>query len=169
MSHDDARGRVETAFTTYHRSFFLIELLALEISYRDDACVVRFPVDDFLRDPEGAYPGGLLATVMDVAMAHLCKHLNGHAGATITLNTEFLQPLLTGPAVCEARFSRHGRSIGFAEAEIRDGEERLVAQGTAVSVVRLIGTWARVPQRRLWLLLVDVTRLDGCGPSAVFS
>lgn len=132
MSRDTARERIDTAFETYHRSFFLIELLGLEISYRDDLCLVRFPVDDFLCDPEGAYPGGLLATVMDVAMAHLCKHLNGHAGATITLNAEFLRPLNTGPGLCEARYIRHGRAIGFAEAEIRDGEERLIARGAAV-------------------------------------
>lgn len=132
MSHDAARQRVETAFDTYHRSFFLIELLSLEVGYREDACVVRFPVDDFLFGPQGAYPAGLLATVMDVAMAHLSKHLNGHAGATITLNAEFLRPLTIGPAICEARYKKRGRSIGFAEAEIRDADERLVARGSAV-------------------------------------
>lgn len=132
MSQDAARQRVETAFDTYHRSFFLIELLSLEVSYRDDVCVVRFPVDDFLLDPQGTYPGGLLTAVMDVAMAHLSKHLNGHAGATITLNTEFLQPLVNGPAFCEARYTRNGRDIGFVEARIWDADHNPIAKGAAV-------------------------------------
>ena len=134
MSQEAAHERVETAFDTYHRSFFLVELLGLEISYGDDVCIVHFPVDAFLCNPQGSYHGGLLAAVMDVAMAHLSKHVNGQVGATVELQSRFLRPLIKGPARCEARYTRNGRSIGFVEAEIRDADGNLIAQGTA--------TWA---------------------------
>jgi uncharacterized protein (TIGR00369 family) len=131
MNKENARQRVETAFETHGRSFFLVELLGLEISYGEDVCITRFPVDDFLFNPQGSYHGGLLATVMDVTMAHLCKKLNGAAGATMELKSLYPRPLTQGPARCEARFTRQGRSVGFVEAWVWDAEENLVAQGTA--------------------------------------
>jgi uncharacterized protein (TIGR00369 family) len=131
MSREAAQQRLETAFDTHHRSFFLVELLGLEISYDDDVCIVRFPVDDFLFNPQGSYHGGLLAAVMDVAMAHLSKHVNGRVGATVELQSRFMRPLTKGPARCEARYTRNGRSIGFVEAEIWDADGNSIAQGTA--------------------------------------
>jgi uncharacterized protein (TIGR00369 family) len=131
MDEENARRRIGTAFETHDRSFFLVELLGLEIGYGDEVCITRFPVDDFLFNPQGSYHGGLLATVMDVTMAHLCKKLKGHAGATMELKSQYPRPLTKGPARCEARFIRQGRSVGFVEAQVWDAEDRLVAQGTA--------------------------------------
>lgn len=131
MDEENARARVEAALDDHHRSFFLVELLGLEISYGADVCVSRFPVDDFLFNPQGGYQGGLLTAVMDITMAHLCKKLNGAAGVTMELKSQYMRTLVKGPARCEARFNRQGRSVGFVEAQVWDAKDELVARGTA--------------------------------------
>jgi uncharacterized protein (TIGR00369 family) len=131
MNKENARQRIETAFETYGRSFFLVELLGLEISYSENVCITWFPVDDFLFNPQGSYHGGLLTAIMDVTMAHLCKKLNGDAGVTMELKSLYPRPLTQGPALCKAWFTRQDRSVGFVEARVWDAKEKLVAQGTA--------------------------------------
>jgi len=131
MNEGAARTRFEAAIGDYRRSFFLVEFLGLEIGYEDDLCHTRFPVEEFFFGPQGSYHGGLLTAIMDITMAHLSKRLTGAAGATMALNTQYLRPLTNGPARCEARFLRQGRSVSFLEAHIWDADGKLTAQATA--------------------------------------
>ena len=95
------------------------------------ACIITMPVDDFLYNPQGSYHGGMLATVMDVAMGHLIKKTTGVAGITLEMKNQYLRPLTIGPARCEGRFLRHSRGLSFLEARIWDGQNRLVAHATS--------------------------------------
>ena len=89
--------------------------------------------------------------------------------------SERQRELARGDASEEFAFAAESAAYEAAKKKILNDKKTYGTKGHMqealkdLSVVRLIGTWARVPQRRLWLLLVDVTRLDGCGPSAVFS
>ena len=92
-----ARGRIESALTNYKQefgSFFIAKMLGLEILYQENSCIIKFPVEDFLFNPQGTYHGGMLATIMDISMGHLIKEIAGKAGITLEMKNQFLRPLL---------------------------------------------------------------------------
>ena len=134
MDEKTARARFENALGTYRQdfgTFFIAKLMGLEISYPDDYCLVEFPVADFLFNPQGSYHGGMLATVMDISMGHLINHTVGVPGMTLEMKNQYLRPLIKGPARCEGRFIRQGRSISFLESRIWDGDDKLSAHATS--------------------------------------
>lgn len=111
--------------------FFLAKLLALDITFVEDRCVIRFPIRDFLFNPQGSLHGGVLATVMDISMGHLLHHSYGVGGATIEMKVQYMRPLTSGTASCTGQFIKRGRSIAFLESRIEDGAGRLVAAATS--------------------------------------
>jgi uncharacterized protein (TIGR00369 family) len=134
MDEKTARARFENALGTYRQdfgTFFIAKLMGLEISYPDDYCLVEFQVADFLFNPQGSYHGGMLATVMDISMGHLINHTVGVPGMTLEMKNQYLRPLIKGPARCEGRFIRQGRSISFLESRIWDGDDKLSAHATS--------------------------------------
>jgi len=112
-------------------TFFLAKLLALDISYDEDKCIVRFPVRDFLFNPQGSLHGGVLATVMDISMGHLLHHASGRGGATIEMKVQYLKPLTSGVAVCTGQFIKRGKNIAFLEARLEDASGKLAAVATS--------------------------------------
>jgi len=131
-----ARGAFEQALLAHEQdfeTFFLARLLDLGFDYGEDSCSIRFPVRDFAFNPQGSLHGGIIATVMDISMGHLVKRICGGPGATLEMKVQFLRPLTGGEALCEGRFLRRGRSLGFLESRLFDDQERLCAMAT--------GTW----------------------------
>ncbi|WP_245454782.1 PaaI family thioesterase [Mesorhizobium sp. M3A.F.Ca.ET.080.04.2.1] len=112
-------------------AFFLAQLLALDISYSDDTCTIRFPVQDFLFNPQGSLHGGIIGTIMDISMGHLIHHIYGRSGATIEMKVQYLRPLTTGSAVCTGQFIKRGKSIAFLESRLADSSDSLVAHATS--------------------------------------
>lgn len=115
-SHEPAFGR-----------FFLARLLDLDISYPEGKCLIRFPVRDFLFNPQGSLHGGIIATVMDISMGHLLQQTNRPGGATLEMKVQYLKPLTLGMATCEARFLSAGRNIAFLESRLYDDQNQLAA------------------------------------------
>ena len=106
MDEGKAQKQFESALKTYHQSFetfFIAKLLGLEFSYEENGCVVTFPVEDFLFNPQGTFHGGMLATVMDISMGHLINHEIGKPGLH-EMKNQFLRPLTKGPASCKGKF-----------------------------------------------------------------
>jgi uncharacterized protein (TIGR00369 family) len=129
-----ARGRIENALADYKQefgSFFIAKMLGLEILYRENNCIIKFPVEDFLFNPQGTYHGGMLATIMDISMGHLIKEVTGKAGITLEMKNQYLRPLTNGPASCEGKFIRQGRSVSFLESRVCDSNRKLIAHGTS--------------------------------------
>jgi uncharacterized protein (TIGR00369 family) len=87
----------------------------------------------------GTVHGGVIATLVDVAVGVACHSLDaegsGRAMATTELNVTFLQPSSIGPVSCRARIRRRGRSLAVGEAEVTDGSGRLMALGRATYLV----------------------------------
>lgn len=111
--------------------FFLAQLLKLGVSYTDDACVVSFPVQDFLFNPQGSLHGGVIATVMDISMGHLLHHSYGSGGATIEMKIQYMRPLQSGTAICTGRFLKRGKSMAFLESRLEDAAGKLIAVATS--------------------------------------
>ena len=129
-----ARAAFEQALAGHDQefeTFFLARLLDLGFDYGEDSLSIRFPVRDFAFNPQGSLHGGIIATVMDISMGHLIKHVCGGPGATLEMKVQYLRPLTEGEALCEGRFLRRGRSLGFLESRMFDDGARLCAMATA--------------------------------------
>jgi uncharacterized protein (TIGR00369 family) len=61
----------------------------------------------------------------------LIKHTTGVAGATLEMKNQYMRPLTKGPARCEGRFIRQGRSISFLEARVWNADDKLSAHATS--------------------------------------
>jgi 1,4-dihydroxy-2-naphthoyl-CoA hydrolase len=86
--------------------------------------------------------GGALMALAD-SVAGLCAYLNLPAGAgtsTISASTNFLRAVRSGDAVAVARPLHVGRSTIVVQTEIRDDDERLVAQVTQAQAILLAAT-----------------------------
>ena len=86
----------------------------------------------------GMAHGGLLATLLDVAMGTAARHAAGCSVVTLDMQVSFIAAG-HGTLLAEGRVLRAGRSIVFAEADIRDAAGELVAKAS--------GVFKPVPQR----------------------
>ncbi len=95
----------------------------------------RLAVDavDPLTNRRGEAHGGLLMTMLDIALGKACQKVSEGATSfvTIDLNVAFLAPG-AGRIVAEGRVLRAGRSIVFCEGEARDGTGVLLARASGV-------------------------------------
>ncbi len=98
--------------------------------------------------------GGLLMTLLDVALAHAARSPQpGHADdpdlgvATIEMKTSFLQPA-EGRLVARARLLHRTRSLAFCEGDVRDAQGRVCAHATGTfKYLRTLGGRDRLPAR----------------------
>ena len=133
MDDQAARTAFEHAIETQvpaFGSFFLARFLGLNISYPDDRSEVRFTVRDFMFNPQGSLHGGIIGTVLDIAMGHLLHH-NFGAGMTLEMKTQFIRAPKAGELTAVGRFLRKGRSINFLEARLQDDAGDLLAYATS--------------------------------------
>lgn len=136
---DDLRVRVERALSTSEPvfgRFFLARFLDLDITYDDEhqRTRVELPFADFLCNPQGSLHGGVIATVMDISMGHLC-HRYLSTAVTIEMQMRFFRPV-HGAAYCEGSLLRPGRRIVHLESRLYDEHSRLAAFAT--------GAWHRL-------------------------
>ncbi|MGH3306868.1 MAG: PaaI family thioesterase [Nocardioides sp.] len=139
LDADALRARVEDALATSEPvfgKFFLARLLDLDITYDDEhqRTRVELPFADFLRNPQGSLHGGVIATVMDISMGHLC-HRYLSTAVTIEMQLRFFRPV-HGPAYCEGSLLRPSRRIVHLESRLYDEQDRLAAFAT--------GAWHRL-------------------------
>lgn len=135
----DVRRRVEDAIATSEPAFgkfFLARLLDLRVEYDDEqqTTTVTLPYAEFLCNPQGSVHGGVLSTVMDISMGHLCHRFLSTA-VTIEMSVRYFRPL-TGPGTCRAALLRSGRRLVHLESRLTDEQDRLVAFAA--------GSWQRL-------------------------
>lgn len=109
----------------------LIGMKVLE--WVDGAVTIAVDLEDHLRNRSGVLHGGVFMTTMDAA--------GGYAGcycpepgrvrktATLSFNTNFLAPGLTGRILTRARVRGGGTKIYFASVEVVDERGSLLAMG----------------------------------------
>ncbi|MCJ2014561.1 PaaI family thioesterase [Methylobacterium sp. J-076] len=79
----------------------------------------------------GIAHGGILCTLLDVAMGTAARLAAGGPVVTLDMQTRFLNPG-RGTLEAEGRVTRGGRSVLFCEATIRDAQGTPVASATGV-------------------------------------
>lgn len=75
--------------------------------------------------------GGVLMTLLDVAMAVAGRSLDPEAGGgvTVEMKTNFLQPANAGTRLIASGHAYHrSSSMAFCEGEVRDAGQRLIAR-----------------------------------------
>ena len=79
----------------------------------------------------GIAHGGVICTLLDVALGTAARLAAGRPVLTLDMQTRFLAPG-RGVLAAEGRVTRAGRSVLFCEAEIRDASGELVASATGL-------------------------------------
>jgi uncharacterized protein (TIGR00369 family) len=81
--------------------------------------------------------GGVVMTLLDVAMAMAARTLDPKAAGAITveMKTSFIGTC-TGTLVAEGRCIHFGKSVAFCEAEARDAAGKVVAKSSGTFMVR---------------------------------
>lgn len=138
VEHEAVRRAQQAASTDVQEfgDFFLSRFLGLEIDYDDDeqTCSVRLPYAPHLGNPQGSVHGGIITTVMDISMGHLCHRFLSTA-MTIEMQMRFFRPL-TSDGTTIGRLIKPGRRLVHLESRMTDAEGRLVAFG--------VGSWHRL-------------------------
>ncbi len=133
MDEAAVRSAFEHAITTQvpaFGTFFLAKFLGLAVEFPEDRSEVRFAVRDYMFNPQGSLHGGIIGTVLDIAMGHLLHHQFG-AGLTLEMKTQFMRAPKAGDLRAVGRFLRKGRSINFLEARLLDADGDLLAYATS--------------------------------------
>lgn len=140
MDETIARNAFEAAIAAQSPgfgSFFLARLLELDIVYEGECCRIMLPVRSHFFNHGGTLHGGIIATVMDISMGHLVKHVTGAGGVTLQMSIQYLRPLTAGTATCEGRFFRRGRTVYHLESRLYSTEGELAAVATSTWKSRL--------------------------------
>jgi len=138
MNDAAAQRAFDQALQTHHlafETFFLARLLGLKFEYSGAHCLVTFDAQDFLFNPQGSLHGGVIATVMDIAMGHLLNYVQG-PGATLEMKTQYVKTAGLGRYTARAEFIKRGQGISYLRATLTDADADVVAFATA--------TWKRL-------------------------
>ena len=82
-------------------------------------------------NPRGTVHGGLLATMLDVAMGEAVAEAGGERPVTVALTVTYLEPGRPGRLEATARVRKRGRRLLVVEGEVvQDGDVLADALGT---------------------------------------
>lgn len=95
--------------------------------------------DESHYNPIGAVHGGLVCTVLDSALG-CATHTTLPAGVgytSIEIKVNYLRPVTrdSGPLRCIGRVTKPGRRVAFAEGEVLDKDDKVVATATGSLLV----------------------------------
>jgi uncharacterized protein (TIGR00369 family) len=109
-----------------------VEHLGIRIVGREEGVVrLRFEPKPEFDNSWGSVHGGVLMTLLDVALASAGRSLDeGCNGAlTVEMKVNFIAAA-KGPVLGEGRAQRAGRSLIFSEGELRSEDGTLLAKAT---------------------------------------
>jgi acyl-CoA thioesterase len=110
---------------------FIKELGVEFVSAAEGRAVVALNLAPWHLNSWSVAHGGVLMSLLDVAMAVAGRSLDSEAGGgvTVEMKTSFLQPARAGTRLIVSAQSLHQTSsMAFCEAEVRDSDDRLIAK-----------------------------------------
>ena len=103
----------------------ILDLLQPEILEQDDGhAVFRFTARPEWTIPSGQVQGGIVAAMLDMTMAFSADDLS-----TVSLHVDYLRPAMGPELTVTASVTKRGRRVVFAEAEMVDQDDRVIARG----------------------------------------
>ncbi len=88
--------------------------------------------------PFGMVHGGVFASIIDAAAfwAIFYDIEDQKAGATtVDLKLNYLAPAASGKLIAKGRQIKLGKTLGYAEAEVTDAKDRILAHGTSTLII----------------------------------
>jgi uncharacterized protein (TIGR00369 family) len=101
-------------------------------------CRLEIELDRKHLQPFGMVHGGVFASIIDAAAfwSVYCDIDDAATGlTTVDLTLNYLAPASSGRLVATGRRIKLGRTLGYAEAEVRDGGGGLLAHGTSTLIL----------------------------------
>ncbi|HEX3915442.1 MAG TPA: PaaI family thioesterase [Steroidobacteraceae bacterium] len=114
---------------------FIKELGVEFISAADGRSVVALNLEPWHLNSWSVAHGGVLMSLLDVAMALAGRTLNADAGGgvTVEMKTSFLQPAKAGSRLVVSGYAYHrSTTMAFCEGEARDTDDRLIAKAMGI-------------------------------------
>jgi uncharacterized protein (TIGR00369 family) len=117
---------------------FLSHLKILTEALDQGTAKLSLPVEAHLTNSMGTVHGGVIMSLLDVALCTAARTLHpGSVGAiTIDMSTSFIDGATGARLLAEARVLKDGRTMSFVEAEARNEDGTLVAKAIATVRVR---------------------------------
>jgi acyl-CoA thioesterase len=121
-----------TQSTAFRLNVPFIKELGVEfISAADGRSVVALNLEPWHLNSWSVAHGGVLMSLLDVAMAVAGRSLNASdgGGVTVEMKTSFLQPAKAGSRLIVSGYAFHrSTTMAFCEGEARDSDDRLIAK-----------------------------------------
>lgn len=111
---------------------FLKEVGVKVLELKEGFCRISVDFKHKLTRTGGILNGGAISTLADAAGGCAVLTLNdGSNQVTVQLDISFLRPIKNGPVIAEAKITKKGKSLSFADIQISDGngEKCAVAKG----------------------------------------
>jgi len=118
---------------------FVSHLKILTEELGEGSARLSLPVEPHLRNSLGTAHGGVIMSLLDVALCTAARtlHPDSIGVITIDLSTSFIGGASGAKLIAEARVLKDGRSMIFVEAEAKNVDGSLVAKAIATVRVRL--------------------------------
>ena len=110
---------------------FIKELGVEFISAGDGRSVLALDLAPWHLNSWSVAHGGVIMSLLDVAMAMAGRSLNSKAGGgvTVEMKTSFVQPAKEGSRlIVSGRVFHRSTTMAFCESEVRDTHDRLIAK-----------------------------------------
>lgn len=109
----------------------IVDLMQPEfVTMEADACELRFRPRPEFTIGNGVVQGGIVTTMLDMAMAIA----GGGEISTASLQIDILRPVVGEVLTVRGRITRRGKRIVFAEAELSGADGTLLARGVQTAV-----------------------------------
>ena len=104
--------------------------------WQPDYCRLSQPMLNHLGNRYGVPHGGVMATLLDTALAFAVCYTGNpddkQLVMTLSINVQFHSVARGDMLITEGRKTGGGRSVAFAEGEVKDENDNLIATATAV-------------------------------------
>lgn len=101
---------------------------------------VRLVLQPLHMNSVGVVHGGVISTLVDVAMSNLVEADDGvQRAVTIDLHTTYLHPARGQQLVAEAQVAKQGKTLLYADCLVYDDEWQLVAKASGTFFMRNTG------------------------------
>ena len=100
--------------------------------------VLEIDIENKHLQPFGFIHGGVFSSIIDAAAfwAVYCSIEDQNAGmTTIDLKLNYLAPATSGKLIVKGRQIKLGKTLGYAEAEVRNEQGKILSHGTSTLMV----------------------------------
>ena len=101
-------------------------------SAEEKTLTLTFPLRSWMLNPKGTLHGGIMTTMLDMAMGMLARYeRKANLVSTVSLSVDFLRPVRADTGTVSAHVRKARRAVVFTEAKLTDPQGRLCADAQA--------------------------------------